>query len=230
MLNDQPSVVHQDQQHKANVVVFSPFSEQKIQAQKEAKKHATAVITNIAQTIFERFGCGSSFNDDCIKNFGEMYDPANFKIGLLNFQPTKSIFAFLLSIHTGDFLQIKNECNFYTDEDGRMSKIKVSYNFVSRHNLEFIGNHVHVVFDNNFDIEKISYNRFNQQKDILVHVTKSRGMLCSVDEEMMFIELCLNYRNFDVQELFPSFYQEGAYTFDMNEIESNMTIARMLIV
>jgi hypothetical protein len=230
MLNSQPSVVQKDQQYKGNVAVFSPFSEQKIQAQKEAKKQATAVITNIAQTIFERFGCGSSFNDDCIKNFGEMYDPANFKIGLLNFQPTKSIFAFLLSIHASDFLRISNECKFYTDEAALMSKFEVSYSFLVCRNSEFIMSKIFVVFDSNFDIQKIHYRRINGDKETLVDVSKTKDMLCSVDEEMMFIELFLNSSNCDVQDLFQSFYVEGAYTFDMNEIESNMTIARMLVV
>jgi hypothetical protein len=55
-------------------------------------------------------------------------------------------------------------------------------------------------------------------------------MLCSIDEETMFIELFLNYRNCDVQSLFPSFYSDGAYTFDLAEIKSNLTIARMLII
>lgn len=230
MLNNQPSMVQQGHQHTDNVVVFSPFSEQKIQAQKEAKKQATAVITNIAQSIFERFGCGSYFNDDCIKNFGEMYDPANFKIELLNFQPTKSIFAFMSSLHEGDFLKIGNECAFYTDEEAVLSKLKVSYSFVTRHNSDFIGNRVHVVFDKHFDIEKISYKRFNQHKEILVNVNKTRGMLCSLDEETMFIELFLNYRNCDVQSLFPSFYSDGAYTFDDNEIASKIVLARMLMI
>jgi hypothetical protein len=55
-------------------------------------------------------------------------------------------------------------------------------------------------------------------------------MLCSIDEETMFIELFLNYRNCDVQSLFPSFYSDGAYTFDDNEIESKIVLARMLMI
>lgn len=226
MLNPQPSMFQQYQQNKDNVVVFIPFAEQK----KEAKRKAAAVIRNNSQTIFERFGCGSSFNNDCIKNFGEMYDPANFKIELLNFQPTKSIFAFLLSIHASDFLRIRNECKFYTDEAALISKVEVSYSFLVRRNFEFIMSKVFFVFDSNFDIEKIHYQRINGDKETLVDVSKTKNMLCSVDEEIMFIELFLNSSNCDVQDLFQSFYVEGAYTFDMNEIESNMTIARMLIV
>jgi hypothetical protein len=222
MLNAQPSMFQQYHQNKDNVVDFTPFAEQ--------KKQARVAIRNISQTIFERFGCGAFFNDDCIKNFGEMYDPANFKIELLNFQPTKSIFAFLLSIHAGDFLRIRNECNFSTDAMGLLLNVEVSYSFVERRNSELMASKVFIVFDSNFDVEKIHYQRINGQKETLVDVNKHQSMLCSVDEEMMFVELFLNASNCDVQDLFPSFYEEGAYTFDMNEIESNMTIARMLIV
>ena len=107
MLNTPPSMFQQYNQNKDNVVDFVPL-EQK-------KQHAREVVKNIAETIFERFGCGSTFNDDCIKNFGEMYDPALFKIGLTNFQPNKSIFAFMSSIHAGDFFFFFYECTFYTD-------------------------------------------------------------------------------------------------------------------
>lgn len=226
MLISQPSMFQQYQQNEDNVVVFIPFAEQK----KESKRKATAVIRNISQTIFERFGCGSSFNDDCIKNFGEMYDPANFKIELLNFHPTKSIFAFLLSIHAGDFLKIRNECKFYTDEAASLSKFTVSYSFVSRRNSEFIGRYLDFYFDRNFDIEKISYKCIDGMKGELINVEKTKDMLCSVDEETMFIELFLNDHNRDVHDLFPSFYQEGAHTFVDNEIESNIAIARMLMI
>ena len=229
-MNDQSSVHEQHHKNKDNIVIFTPFSEQKIQAQKEAKKQATAVITNIAQTIFERFGCGSSFNDDCIKNFGEMYDPANFKIELLNFQPTKSIFAFMYSIHPDDFLRIGNECIFYTDESALLYKLKVSYRFISLRNSDFIGSYLNVVFNGNFDIESISYSRLNGLKESLVNVSKSKNMLCPVEQETMFIELFLNDHNFDVQNLFPEFYQKGANTFDINELEAKITLARMLII
>lgn len=222
MLNTSPSMFQQYNQNKDNVVEFVPL-EQK-------KQHAREIVRNIAQTIFERFGCGSSFNDDCIKNFGEMYDPANFKIGLLNFQPTKSIFSFLLSIHTGDFLRIGNSCTFSTDDSGLLLNIEVAYSFVERYKSDLIASKLFIVFDSNFVVKKINYGRFNQAKELLIDVNKTQDMLCTVDEETMFIELFLNARNRDVQDLFPSFYVEGAYTFDMNEIESNMTIARMLIV
>lgn len=222
MLNSQPSMFQQYNQNKDNVVNFVPLAQK--------KEHAREVVRNIAQTIFKRFGCGSLFNDDCIKNFGEMYDPALFKIGLLNFQPNKSIFSFMSSIHAGDFLKISNDCHFFTNEEALLSGFKVSYSFVSRRNSDFIGHRVCVIFDSHFDIEKISYKRLNQQQDILVDVTKTRDMLCSVDEETMFIELFLNDHNRDVHDLFPSFYQEGAHTFVDNEIESNIAIARMLMI
>lgn len=130
MNNIQPSMFQQYQKNKDNIIDFVPFLEQ--------KNHATTVIRNIAQTIFEQFGCGSLFNDDCIKNFGVMSNPANFKITLLNFQPTKSIFAFLSSIRRGHFLSVSNECTFSTDGFGRLFDIKVSYSFVERINSGFI--------------------------------------------------------------------------------------------
>lgn len=222
MLNTPPSMFQQYNQNKDNVVDFVPL-EQK-------KQHAREVVKNIAETIFERFGCGSTFNDDCIKNFGEMYDPALFKIGLTNFQPNKSIFAFMSSIHAGDFLKISNECTFYTDEQAQLSKFKVSYSFVSRRNSEFIGSYLHFFFDRNLNIDKISYNRVNEKKESLVNVDKTKDMMCSIDEETMFIELFLNAHNCDVQDIFPSFYEVGAHTFGDNEIESKIVLARMLMI
>lgn len=55
-------------------------------------------------------------------------------------------------------------------------------------------------------------------------------MMCSIDEETMFIELFLNAHNCDVQDLFPSFYEVGAHTFGDNEIESKIVLARMLMI
>jgi hypothetical protein len=222
MLNTPPSMFQQYNQNKDNVVNFVPLAQK--------KEHAREVVRNIAQTIFKRFGCGSVFNDDCIKNFGEMYDPDLFKIGLLNFQPNKSIFSFMSSIHAGDFLKISNDCHFFTNEEALLSGFKVSYSFVSRRNSEFIGSYLHFFFDCNLNIDKISYNRVNEKKESLVNVEKTKDMLCSIDEETMFIELFLNAHNCDVRDLFPAFYQEGAYTFDMNEIKSNIAVARMLII
>lgn len=222
MLSIQPSMYQQYHQHKDNVVDFVPFSEQ--------KKHAATVIRNIAQTIFERFGCGSLFNDDCIKNFSDMYNPANFKITLLNFQPTKSIFAFLSSIRRGHFLSVSNECTFSTDEFGMLFDIKFSYSFVERINSGFIRNKVFIVFDSNFELVEIRYEKINERPELLLSVSKTKDMLCSVDHETLFLELFFNYDNSELKEIFPAFFEYGTHVFSVNEIEANSTLARMLLV
>lgn len=222
MLNTQPSMYQQYHQYKYKVDDSIPFSEQ--------KKQATAVVRNIAQTIFERFGCGSIFNDDCIQNFGEMYNPANFRITLLNFQPTKSIFAFLLSVPLGHFLSVRQECTFSTDESGLLYNVKVSYIFVESRNSQFIASKVSVVYNGNFELAKVHYERKNQQKDLLVSVDKTKDMLCSVENETLFLELFMNDNNHDLRELFPAFFQDGVHVFGKNEIEINSSLARMLLI
>lgn len=222
MLSAQNSVYQTFQQNKDIKVDFTTFEER--------KKQARSVIRGIAQTIFEKFGCSSDFNDDCIRNFGEIYNPALFKIGLLNFQPNKSIFAFMSSVHRGDFLKISNICEFYTDESALLSRLKVSYSFVSRRNSEFIGSYLNFSFDRNLDIEKIAYKRINGMKEELININKTKDMLCSLDEETMFIELFLNEHNCDIHDIFPSFYESGVHTFADNEFESNTTLARMLLI
>lgn len=221
MLNTQPSMFQQYNDNKNIAVDFSPLTEK--------KKHARSVIRNISSTIFEKLGCESVFYDDCIRKLDEIYQPAKLSVELLNFNPTRSIFSFRQLVRDGDFMRVANTCKFYTDESARLSRIEISYNFLGQCNFELINNRVSVVFDNNFDIEKINYHRMNQKMKRLNDVTKYNDMLCSVDEESMFISLFLNNRS-DLKELFPSFYVDGAYTFDANEIESNMTIARMLLI
>jgi hypothetical protein len=221
MTNTQPSMFQQYKDNKDIVVDFSPLTEK--------KKHARSVIRNISSTIFEKLGCESVFNDGCISKLDEIYQPANICVELLNFNPARSIFSFRQLVRNGDFMRVANTCKFYTDESAIFSRIETTYNFLVQRNSEYINNRVSVVLDKNFDIEKINYHRMNQKMKLLIDVTKYKDMFCSVDEESMFISLFLNDRS-DLQELFPSFYVEGAYTFDKNEIESNMTIARMLLI
>lgn len=222
MLISQPSMYQQYHQYKHQVDVAIPYSEQ--------KKRAAAVIRNIAQTIFEQFGCGSLFNDDCIKNFGDMNNPANFKVTLLNFQPTKSIFAFLSSIPRGHFLSVSNECTFSTDEYGCLLDIKFSYSFVERVKSGFIGNKVFISFDSNFDISEIRYHRINERQELLTSVSKTKDMLCSVDRETLFLELFFNHDKSEIKEIFPAFFEYGPHVFNINELEANSTLARMLLV
>lgn len=222
MNNIQPSMFQQHQKNKDNVIDFVPFLEQ--------KNHATTVIRNIAQTIFEQFGCGSLFNDDCIKNFGVISNPANFKITLLNFQPTKSIFAFLSSIRRGHFLSVSNECTFSTDGFGRLFDIKVSYILVERINSGFIGNKIFISFDSHFDISEIRYQRINERRELLDSISKTKDMLCSLDHETLFLELFMNDNNLDLKELFPAFFEYGPHVFNADEIEANSTLARMLLI
>lgn len=222
MLSIQSSMYQQYHQYKNKIDVSIPYSEQ--------KKRAAVVIRNIAQTIFEEFGCGSLFNDDCIKNFGDMNNPANFKVTLLNFQPTKSIFAFLSSIRRGHFLNVSNECTFSTNEFGILFDIKFSYSFVERSHSGFIMNKVFICFDSNFDLAGISYKRINERPELLISVSKTKDMLCPIENEILFLELFFNYDNNELKELFPAFFEHGPHVFKVNEIDANSTLARMLLI
>lgn len=222
MLNSLPSIFQQYNQNKDQVVDFTPFLEK--------KSHARTVIRDLSCTVFEKFGCGAFFNDDCIKNLDEIYEPANFNIELLNFKPTRSIFSFLSSVNPADFLRINNECKFYTNSDSAISCIEINYQFLVRKNSEFIKSKVSVVYGSDFEIDKINYQRINEQREVTVNINKNKDMLCSVDDETLFLELFLNDNNSELKELFPSFFQYGVHVFEDAEIESNSTLARMLLI
>jgi len=221
MLSAQNSVYQTYRYNRDNKIDFKPFDER--------KEHARSVVRGIAQTIFEKFGCASDFNDDCIKDLASMYEPSNFTIHLLNLKPKHPIFSFLSNIPTGNFLRIDNECTFTTDEFANLSKIKITYILLVRHHLKFVKNTISITFNNNFDVENINYHRINDLRETTLNINKNRTMLCPIEEESMFIELLLNDYNLDVREILPEFYQDGVYTFNIDDIQSNMNIERMLI-
>lgn len=224
MINIQPSMfqLYHQNKDKNKDPTFIPFS--------VIQQQARIAIKDLARTVFERFGCGAYFNEDCIKNLDEMYNPANFNIELLNFNPRNSIFSFLETVNTSEFLNIANQCKFYTDETAQISRIEINYQFLVRKNFEFTKSKVAVVYDGNFEIEHINYQRINNQREVTVNIDKNKDMLCSVDNETLFLELFLNDKNSELKELFPSFFEHGPHVFNVNELEANSTLARMLLV
>lgn len=221
MLSVQNSVYQTYKYNRDNKIDFKPFGER--------KEHARTVIRGIAQTIFEKFGCASAFNDDCIKDLASMYEPSNFTVHLFNLKPTHSIFSFLLNISTDNFFRIDSDCTFTTDAFANLSKIEIKYFLVFRRHSKLVRDTISITFDNNFEVENINYHRINENRETTLHITKNRTMLCPIEEESMFIELILNDYNLDVREILPEFYQDGVYTFNIDDIQSNMNIERMLI-
>lgn len=221
MLNMQMSTFQQYQQNKNNVIDFVPFSKKKEEAQE--------VIRNIAKTIFQQFGCHTGFNDSCIKDLHELYEPANFSVILLNFNPTGHIFSFLKSMPTADILTSAITCKFATDDLAQLSRTEILFSFVTRRNSVLTKSTLNFVYNHQFELEKISYETTNQKLKVLSSVSKTKDMLCSIDDESLFLELFLTAHCSNVAELFPEFYLEGVHDFTDYDIESNKTLLRMML-
>lgn len=151
-------------------------------------------------------------------------EDCEYRYGILRIPPIIPIFKSFLT---------NNEIMLFTDLDGNLLKYVISFVFSHEDNVRYVRSPMTLCFDSECNLIYISYRywcrHFSSDSVLNFHIKKTSTLLSDFLDELILIELFLNYNSPFLKEIFPEYHTYGAWVFDKVDILQRLELLRVAI-
>lgn len=127
----------------------------------------------------------------------------------------------------------RDEIILCTDLNGNLLKYTMTFIISSENTIKYVRKPISLCFDSACNLINISYKywcrTFSNDSVFNFHIEKNANVLSDFLDELILIELFLNYESPFLLEIFPEYHHHGAWIFDKTDILQRLELLRVAI-